>query len=671
MERVDDLVAWLATTGGAGVDDAVRIDRIAALERAKGALAAAQVRQTVAFADSQRAAMPSWTPERLAARSIGSQVALARRESPTRGDAHLALARALTTSLPKALAALTAGEITEGAAEGLHRAIEDLAPALRREVDARLATDFGRLGERSLADAARRVASAVDDDASSRRVERAAVSRRVTLRTAADGMAYLTLLAPMAEATGAFRAVEAEATAQLGEPHVRSAGKSRSAAFWLHDAQAAGGCRADATSTGDAGPAATGGATGSSTQPASTDLVRRGSSAGQRTRSQMMADVVVSRLTGRAIGQPVPIEIQLVMTDDALRGETESEHEPACRRTPSESEHRGPQGRSADPSGPTEAGRPDEAYPSPKDVRPNREDNASPTLRPAEDGDSALGCGPSEADDVPDADHLSDSGLAEPVGRSERMDAGPAARAHSPAKVVGAGWLPASFARDLVRRTARAGSEVTLRRVVVGPDGATVVGLEVRRHRLTDPLGHPEGPSASPLGDPTRDAEASAALAGFLARAEEVYRPGPIPVLAPTFSTQRLFRGVLRRLVAVRDQVCRTPFCEAAIRVIDHVTPVRRDGPTCSLNAEGTCDRCNLTKEAPGWIVGVLNPPSRGRPDASDPPWQQLMDILLADDEPPDAEPAVGHRTAVITPTGHVYESAAPPATDRGRSASG
>ncbi len=613
VARAEEVLDWLATTTGAGVEDAVRIDRIAALERVKGALAAAQVRQTVAFAESQRAGLPAWTPERTVARSIGSQVALARRESPTRGDAHVELALALSRSMPETLAALTAGRISEAAAEGVHRALEGMDPTLRAQVDDRLAPELGTLGERSLAEAARREANAVDEGAATRRAEKAVGSRRVTLRTAKDGMAYFTLLAPMAEAAGAFRAVEAEAAALLGEPCLGGAA-SRRGAFWLADPPAAStGADTGQPAVLHGGPADArdlSGAPGRSptsapapaadpdeSQPARSETFLR-PAVERSTGSQLMADIVIARLTGRSIGQPVPIEIQLVMTDLAMEGQAADHGDD-------------PRGDAGSRRGPT------------------RDAGASPTPSAPEfrrGGGGASGACSRRAQPAGSSGHPVTP--SSPAGDSRPGE-------HAPAKVVGAGWLPAGFARELVRRTAAAGSGVTVRRVMTGDDGTTVVGIEGRRR-----------PWKETAQSRTRE---------------------PLPVLAPTSSVQRLFRGVLRRLVVVRDQSCRTPFCAAAIRAADHVTPVRRDGPTCAHNAGGMCARCNVTKEAPGWEFVVRSPASRApthrvEPDTSEPPWQQLMDSLLADDREAEV-PDSGHRTAVITPTGHQYESAAPPVT--------
>ena len=95
---VRDFVAWLAGVDGKECEgvassDAARLDLIGALEAVKAAAAAAQARVTTAFAASQREVhLARGGKPQQAARSIGSQVALARRDSPSRGDQHVGFA---------------------------------------------------------------------------------------------------------------------------------------------------------------------------------------------------------------------------------------------------------------------------------------------------------------------------------------------------------------------------------------------------------------------------------------------------------------------------------------------------------------------------------------------------------------------------------------------------
>ena len=66
-------------------------------------------------------------------------------------------------------------------------------------------------------------------------------------------------------------------------------------------------------------------------------------------------------------------------------------------------------------------------------------------------------------------------------------------------------------------------------------------------------------------------------------------------------SRRRRFDGWLRRFVIVRDRVCRTPWCDASIRHVDHPVGVARQGPTNETNGQGLCEACNYTNEVAGW----------------------------------------------------------------------
>ena len=107
---------------------------------------------------------------------------------------------------------------------------------------------------------------------------------------------------------------------------------------------------------------------------------------------------------------------------------------------------------------------------------------------------------------------------------------------------------------------------------------------------------------------------------------------------------RRLFTGHLRRTLIHRDQVCRTPWCGAPIRHLDHATAVHQDGATSLDNGQGLCERCNYTKEDPGWTTTTQARPNELAPDRS---------------EPTELNPAVH---IVETPTGHRYRSVPPPA---------
>jgi len=100
--------------------------------------------------------------------------------------------------------------------------------------------------------------------------------------------------------------------------------------------------------------------------------------------------------------------------------------------------------------------------------------------------------------------------------------------------------------------------------------------------------------------------------------------------LVTTDSRRRLFQGKLRRLLVARDRLCRTPWCDAPIKHLDHPVPVTRGGTTTRLNAQGLCERCNYAKDAVDWWVRA-DPQHAGR-----------------------------HRVLITTPTGHTYRSEPP-----------
>jgi len=105
--------------------------------------------------------------------------------------------------------------------------------------------------------------------------------------------------------------------------------------------------------------------------------------------------------------------------------------------------------------------------------------------------------------------------------------------------------------------------------------------------------------------------------------------------LAGVDPKRRLFGGSLRRALIYRDVVCRTPWCGAPIRHLDHVTPYVDGGPTTEANGQGLCAACNHTKQHPGWV-------NTTGPDGA------------------------GGTTYLTTPTGHTYPSRPPrpPGTD-------
>jgi hypothetical protein len=287
------------------LSDADRIDRLSALEHVKAACAAAQARITADFAESQAEVAAAWrqrarecaedndfdgwraareqarratvdaaeadseSPRRSRRRDRGvrevgvaGQVALARRVSPSRGGRHLAVALALVHHLPRTLAALEVGALSEWRAEIVVRETAVLTPEHRSAVDAELFDRLGRegvggLGDRELVRRVRAISYRLDAESVLNRCRGAEEQRRVSIRPAPDTMSYVTAYLPVAQGVAVHSALTAAAAAS------RAAGDGRSS-------------------------------------------------------GQLMADLIVERVTGQATAAAVPVEVQVVITDRAL-----------------------------------------------------------------------------------------------------------------------------------------------------------------------------------------------------------------------------------------------------------------------------------------------------------------------------------------------------------------
>ncbi|MBD3781736.1 MAG: hypothetical protein IE926_02090 [Micrococcales bacterium] len=135
--------ASLATVDVEALSDHERVALVAELERLKGAAAACQARAT----DALRVSREAVTPQDVA-RSVGSEVALARHESPSTGDRFVGLSRALVREMPCLMAALTDGAVSERAAVEVVRETATLTREHRAEVDRRIADALPRLSAR-------------------------------------------------------------------------------------------------------------------------------------------------------------------------------------------------------------------------------------------------------------------------------------------------------------------------------------------------------------------------------------------------------------------------------------------------------------------------------------------------------------------------------------------
>lgn len=258
-----------STTGlalGVPLADAERIDRLSALEDLKAAASAAQALLASELDASRRMTDAArGVPASEQGRGVSHEVALARRESPHAGGRLLGLGKALVREMPHTLAALRSGAINEWRATLLVKETACLTREDRATVDRELAgtpeaaAELGRLGTRSLVAAAQRVAYRLDPQTVVDRSSRAARDRYVSLRPAPDCMAQLTALVPVAQGVAAYAALKVEAD--------------------------------EARAAGD-----------------------------PRTRGQVMADALVTRVSGQERAEAVPVCVNLVMDADAFLG---------------------------------------------------------------------------------------------------------------------------------------------------------------------------------------------------------------------------------------------------------------------------------------------------------------------------------------------------------------
>ncbi len=169
------------------------IDAIGVLESIKAAAAAAQARLSVAFdvAERDRQARLG-VPAQRRGRGVAEQIALARRESPTRGSRHLGLAKALIQEMPHTWAAFACGELSEWRSTLIVQATAVLARDDRETVDSELAGQLEGLSDRQLAATARGAAYRVDPHAVVNARAVAEADRRVSLRPTPEAMSILT-----------------------------------------------------------------------------------------------------------------------------------------------------------------------------------------------------------------------------------------------------------------------------------------------------------------------------------------------------------------------------------------------------------------------------------------------------------------------------------------------
>ncbi len=252
-------------------DEASRLDRITVLEQIKAAAAAEQARLTVAFKQSRvEARRTAGVRVRDLTRGIGSEIALARQESPWWGSRFVGFSDALVHEMPHTLAALTGGVVSEYGATLMVAETGCLTREHRIEVDRQLGRRLVGMSTKQIKAEARRIAYRLDPAAFVARAAKAEADRRVTSTPAPETMMNIHGLLPVVEGAAVMAALTTAA--------------------------------ATARAAGD-----------------------------PRSKSQVMADTLVERVTGQTTAGQTPVEIQLIITDQTLFGD---DHTPAWTSTP-------------------------------------------------------------------------------------------------------------------------------------------------------------------------------------------------------------------------------------------------------------------------------------------------------------------------------------------------
>jgi hypothetical protein len=240
---------------------------------------------------------------------------------------------------------------------------------------------------------------------------------------------------------------------------------------------------------------------------------------------------------------------------------------------------------------------------------------------PAREGPRGRAPGPAARPRLDIGVVITDSALFAPGDESES------------AYLEGYGTIPAHVITDTLQgrppgrilerpRTAHADPPPT-----AGPPGPP--GLAAQRADT----GHPEHPA--PGEHPDREAEAVFRRLYASPRGDE---------LVAMESRARAFPVGLARLIRWRDVTCRTPWCNAVIRQIDHVQAHRKGGRTSLENGQGLCVRCNLAKEHGDWEIVPLDSGPGAPRDAAPGAGSGGADGTAPETVPRSDVPRAGHR---------------------------
>jgi hypothetical protein len=294
------------------------LDAVATAEQVLSLAEAAQMRASVAFRRERIAEeLSAGTPRREAGRGVGHELALARHISPARAGNQLALDSVIVETLPQTMGLLSHGRISKWAAQEVAKAVICLEDEDRAIVDGDLSEHLEEISPRQAGKLARGRADELDQQAALARNEREVADRHVSIRPVSDAMVRISAELPLVAGVSVFKALDDAASSAR--------------------ARGAGG-----------------------------------------TRGQLMADALIARTTGLEDIADVDVEIQLLMTDEALLADAPDAAWIEGHPVPAAIARRLALAGSADDEGPPDGGAADggpadgEAADDPPSARPGR-----------------------------------------------------------------------------------------------------------------------------------------------------------------------------------------------------------------------------------------------------------------------------------------------------------
>lgn len=279
-EVFTEIDQWCASLRALGPSKSAKDSqlRIHKLERLASTIAAVQSREAVSLHNFRRREdLANGLPKKQRGVYAGDEIALAKRVSPATGRKFLSRSRTLCQDLPRTFAALSEGAIPESRAQIVAEGTAKLSRRERKIVDKELEGRLTWTGNRRVAREVRGLVQQITADSAAECAAAAAEQRHVSLQCLDDGMARISAVVPMVQAVAVFDGL-------------REAALSRAAASRNAD---------EARDEGS--PSAAG------------DLVGT-----RRTQRQLMADVLVERLTGQSSAGNVPTQVHIVMEAESL-----------------------------------------------------------------------------------------------------------------------------------------------------------------------------------------------------------------------------------------------------------------------------------------------------------------------------------------------------------------